>query len=389
MSTSIWFQTLDEAQCRLLEESDPLPRTAEIAVVGAGLIGLAAAYYLSAGGASGLCVLDRRAGLAEASGANAGGLWFAQQSPELGPLIPLAQASSRMYEELATEGGFDFGYRRPGLVELLPGEREWGEAEGVLAAVRRAGFRAARIDQAQLQGLEPALSHGPAGAIFYPEEGQLHPARLGAAWVRRLKHKNVRFCFGAEVRRLRPRIETSLGTLDAGVVLLAAGAWTPLVSRTLGWTPPIRPMRGQLLVTPPLPPLLRHTVIGRRYYYWQLPEGPVGGGGTVEDVGFERGVNPQDLARIREEMDALFPQLSGAPTACAWSGFRPYCEDLKPVIGRCPGEENLYVAAGHFKKGVMLAPVTGKILADLILTGRTDLPIQAFNPARFSAVATP
>lgn len=380
MQSSIWFQTITTEQSRTLAESDPLPQTAEVVIVGAGLIGLATAYYLAAEGVSGICVLDREAAMAEASGANAGGLWFAQQSPELGPLAPLALAGSRLYDGLAAK--FDFDFRRTGLLELLEGEPD----QGVIERVRDAGFRVAPVAAEDLPRLEPALAAGAAGALFYPDEAQVNPVKLGAGWVRWLKNKGVKFCFGIEVERVRPRVETSRGALDAGTVVIASGAWTPLVTKTLGWTPPIKPLRGQLLATVPLEPLLEHTVIARHYYYWQLAEGHLAGGGTVEDVGFERGVDPQDVAAIRAEMDALFPAVRGTQTARAWSGFRPHCADLRPVVGRVPGQEAVFVAAGHFKKGVMLAPVTGKILARMITGAGIDLPLEPLSPARFRKI---
>ena len=120
-----------------------------------------------------------------------------------------------------------------------------------------------------------------------------------------------------------------------------------------------------------------------RYYYWQLSSGHIAGGGSIDDVGFEQGVEPATTKLIRDEMEQLVPAVVGQPTACAWSGFRPYCEDMKPVIGPVPGQEGMFVAAGHFKKGVMLAPVTGKILADLITQSKTDLPIGPLSPDRF------
>lgn len=382
MPSSIWFETISGVERCALETSDPLPRTAEVAIVGAGMIGLATAYYLSAAGVSGICVIDKTTALAEASGANAGGLWFAQQSPELGPLAPLAKTSSALYDELAAR--FLFDYRRTGLIELIYDSDDQRDAERRISFVSLAGFRAQLASARDLRALEPALAEGPAGAIFYAEEGQVHPAKMGAVLAADLRRRGVRLCLRNEVRRLRPRVETNAGALDARVVVIACGAWTPLVTQTLGYAPPIKPMRGQLLATPPQPPLLRHTIVARNFYYWQLTEGHVAGGGTVEDAGFERGTDPRDLAAIRDEMNALFPAVATQPTAIAWSGFRPYCEDLRPVIGRVPGEDNVYVAAGHFKKGIMLAPVTGKILADLITAGRTNLPIEPLDPARFA-----
>ena len=384
MPSSVWFETLSSDERELLAASDPLPKTAEIAIVGAGMIALATAYYLAQRGVAGICVIDRASALAEASGANAGGLWFGQQSPELGPLALLAQASSRLYEELAATPGFDFGLRRTGLLELVYTEAQLAEAGRLAATVQQAGFRAERIASDELHRLEPALGPGPVGAVYCPDEGQLHPGRLGVSFVRALKKHGVRFCFGTDVSELgKGRVGTATGAVEAGAVVIASGAWTPLVTRVLGWTPPIQPRRGQLLSTLPQPPLLHHTVLGQRYYYWQLAEGHLAGGGTLEDVGFTRGVDERDLACIRAEMSAVIPAAAALPTALAWSGFRPYCADLKPVIGRVPGQERMYVAAGHFKKGIMLAPVTGKILADLIVAGGTDLPIAPLDPGRF------
>lgn len=362
MPDSIWFQTLSPDDHALLETSDAVPPTADVLILGAGNIGLATAWYLTEAGVSGICVLDSWAPLSGASGANAGGLWFAQQSTEMGPLGPLAKASSRLYDELPSALGADFDLRRCGLLEL-------GSNADPIAAVRAAGFRAERVLPNEL---EPGLAPWPT-AVYYPDEGQLNPVKLGAGFIRRLRERGVRIC--TTKANSRPQ---------AGVTVIASGAWTPLVTQALGWTPPIKPLRGQLLATSPLPAgTIRHTILGPRFYYWQLVQGHVAGGGTVEDVGFAAGTNPDDLAAILAERDSLFPSLVGVPIACAWSGFRPFCEDLKPVIGRVPGRERVYVAAGHFKKGIMLAPVTGKILADLITTGHSDLPIGPLDPARF------
>ena len=381
MRDSIWFRTLYDDQLALLDASDPLPSSAEVAIIGAGLIGVCAAYFLNQAGVNDICVIDRGGALGEASGANAGGLWFAQQSPELGPIVALARASSVLYDELASQ--FDFDFRRCGMVELLYDEKQIVEAEAKLATVRDAGFRAEKVTGKHARSLEPGLGFTPDSALYYPDEARLHPARLGAELIRHLKGKGVRFCLGTEVRELTPKVQTARGSLQAQTTVIASGAWTPQVTGALGWEPPIKPIRGTLLAIEPLPETLHHTVMAARYYYWQLSSGHIAGGGSIDDVGFEQGVEPATTKLIREEMEQLVPAVVGQPTACAWSGFRPYCKDMKPVIGPVPGQEGMFVAAGHFKKGVMLAPVTGKILADLITQGQTDLPIGPLSPARF------
>lgn len=386
MHESIWFQTIDQAAREALGTSDPLPQSADVVIVGAGLIGLATAYYLTEAGLKDICVIDRGAALGEASGANAGGLWFAQQSLELGPGSSLSKASSSLYDQLADR--FPFDLDRCGLLQLLFDDRA-AEVDAQLGAVRNAGFRVEKVGGQEARSLEPGLGITPAGALYYPEEGHLHPAKLGAAWVRHLRSRGARLCLNCEVGQLRPKVETTRGSIEAGVLVIASGAWTPLVTRTLGWSPPIRPIRGTLLALGAMPKTLHHTLSGEEFYYWQLAAGPLAGGGSVDDVGFQQGVDEATITGIRAEMNRLIPAAAAEATACAWSGFRPYCEDLKPVIGRVPGHEGVFVAAGHFKKGVMMAPVTGKILADLITEGATGLHIEPLDPKRFRSESGP
>jgi glycine/D-amino acid oxidase-like deaminating enzyme len=379
MHESIWFQTIDTADLEALRASDALPDSAGVVVVGSGLIGLSTAYYLTEAGHKNVCVIDRGLAMGEASGANAGGLWFAQQSPELGSVSSLAKTSSRLYDELGSR--FSFDLERCGLLDLA--FEESAEADSPLSAVRDAGFRVERLSGKETRSLEPGLGITPAGAFYYPDEGHVHPAKLGAAWVRHLRSAGVRICLNCEVARLQPKVETNQGSIEAETLVIASGAWTPLVTSALGWRPPIKPLRGTLLALESMPKTLHHTLNGQTYYFSQLPSGPLIGGGSVDDVGFEQGVEATTVDSIRQEMNRLVPAAATRPTAYAWSGFRPYIEDLKPVIGRVPGQKKVFVAAGHFKKGVMMAPVTGKIIADLITQGKTELNIAALDPGRF------
>ncbi len=382
MQQSIWFQTLDLDQQRVLNDSQPLPDSADVVIVGAGMIGLATAYYLARAGRKNICILDRGTALGEASGANAGGLWFGQQSAELGSLSPLAAASSRLYDALAQE--FSFDLERPGMLELLEGDDAASESERRAGLARAAGFRAESMSGKSARTLEPGLGVTPAAAIYYADEGHLHPAKLAAALLKHLKSQGVRVCLGVAVEQLQPKVVTNRGSIQSDSVVVATGAWTPLVTKALGWQPPIRPIRGTLLALGPLPKTLHHTLTTSTFYYWQLASGFVAGGGSLDDVGFEAGVNPDTTRQIRQAMNERIPAVTALPTKCAWSGFRPHCADLRPVIGQVPGHERVYVAAGHFRKGIMMSPVTGKILADLMTEGKTDLPIDEANPARFS-----
>lgn len=375
MQDSIWFRTLSDADREVFQASDDQPASSDVVIVGAGLIGLSAAYYLTQAGVNNICVVDRKGPLAEASGANAGGLWFGQQSAELGPIAGLARLSQQLYADL--ENRFSFDYRRSGILDLLHREDDLRGASGRVAATEKAGFGASILSPDDVAKCEPNLRFDGAGAIHFTGEGQIHPAKLAAGLVRHLRLSGVKICREVDV--------DDVNSLAADQIVIAAGAWTPLVTKALGWTPPIRPIRGTLLALPELPAeSIRHTVMAGRYYFWQLAGGAVVCGGSEDDLGFERGVDNETVGAIRSDLNDFFPTLARHETVCAWSGFRPFCEDLRPVIGPVPGNDRIFVAAGHFRKGVMLAPATGKILADLIAGGSTEMDISLLSPARFT-----
>ena len=381
MQDSIWFRTLPRELRDTLQQSEELPEEAEVVIVGAGMAGLMTAYYLTEAGVGDIWVIDRSTALGEASGSNAGGLWYAQQSPEMGPLAALVAKTAELYDELGER--FDFDLRKPGMLQLFFTAKEAARRSAIVKEVRQAGYRAESVSPKQIGELEPTLGKDTKGAVYYPDEGRLHPARLAGNLARYLREKEVRFALGVKVESIAPEIETAQGSLAAGTTVLTTGAWTPLLTAALGWKPPIKPMRGTLLAIEPMRQTLRHTVMTPNYYYWQLSEGHIAGGGSVEDVGFRRGAEEETVSAIRSELNELIPSVARRSEACRWSGFRPYCEDSKPVIGAVPGQDNMFVGAGHFKKGIMMAPVTGKILADLVTEGKTKLGIKSLNPGRF------
>ena len=290
MQDSIWFQTVPAEGRALLGHSDPLPESADVVIVGAGMIGLLTAYYLTEAGVTNICIVDRSTALAEASGANSGGLWFAQRALEFEAVPGIARASSRLYDQLALQ--FEFGFERCGLLQLLYDQQQIEDAVQRAKVTRKAGFRVEKVSGDQAQAIEPALGFKPPAALFYPEDGHLHPVKLGLALIRHLKSHNVRLCLHTEVSSPGPRVETSRGAITAGNVVITSGSWTPLITRVLGWEPPIKPMRGTLLAVGPLESTPQRDIVAANFLYWRLAGEYVGGGGTVDDVGFRRGVDP-------------------------------------------------------------------------------------------------
>ena len=384
MRDSIWNRTLPAKSRVALLSSDPLPPTADVAIIGAGLVGLCAALSLSRRGVRRLVVIDRTSVCGESTGSSAGGLWpahecFSFASPEI--VRRAATQHAGLHEQ------FPCDYASSGLLELVADE------DAALAAeradrTRAAGFEADLLAGAELAEREPRLRHhGP--ALHFPGDGSIHPLKLAsgiAAWLRR---RGACMCLGEEVRDVSsdgPVITTGTGRISVGKVVFAAGAWTPLLTRMLGWSPPIRPLRGTLLATDGQPAgTLRSIVVGRHFYYWQLAMGPLAGGGSEEDVGFCEDLDDAVVGAIRREWSELFPSLREVAFTSGWTGLRPHCADMHPAIGPVPGQPDMFVSAGHFRKGILLAPLSGDLLADQMLEGASPEWARAFRPDRFPA----
>lgn len=355
-------------------------------VVGAGLVGLCAALSLRRRGVGDVVVVDRSSVCGESTGASAGGLWPGHEcltlaSPEI------ARKARDLHADLREEFACDYVQR--GVLRLIA-EDEASPGLDRVERTRKAGFAAELLTGGELAACEPRLRH-PGTAIRFPEDGSIHPLKLAAGIAEWLRSNGVKICLDEEVLGISPApiaVTTSLGRTTADSIVVAAGAWTPLLTKMLGWSPPIRPIRGTLLATENQSArTLRSIVIGQRYYYWQLASGPLAGGGSEEDVGFREGSDDAVAADIRREWRSLFPSLRGLRFTSCWSGFRPFCEDMQPVVGRVPGCDGVYVSAGHFRKGILLAPLSGELLADQLLGNRQWRIAKAFRPDRFPLAA--
>lgn len=332
-----------------------------------------------------IVVIDRGAICGEATGASAGGLWPAHECLTLAS----AEIARRAWDtQLGLLEQFPCDFVPSGLLSLVD-EAGTDRPAGRVAETRAAGFEARLLQPAELRDVEPALGH-PGPAIHYPSDGSIHPLKLAAGIVSWLRRKGVAICTGQRVTAVDAAGSLTLGAagqVQAGAAVISAGAWTPLLTAVLDWEPPIRPIRGVLLASETQANrTLRTVVVAKPYYYWQLGCGPVAGGGSEEDVGFQSGVSERVAQDIRRDWARLFPSLAGTAFPCSWFGFRPYCSDMQPVIGRVPGTRSVYASAGHFRKGILLSPLSGELLADEIVDGRPPALAEAFRPDRFARI---
>jgi glycine oxidase len=366
---------------------------ADVLVVGGGVIGCALAAELAARGRD-VIVLERAEPGAEASGAAAGMLAPQSEARSRDAFFDLALESRGLYASwargLEQETGVDVGYRRTGLLHC-----DFGDASGQGLATQIAWQRAAGLDVAALRSQEiPAeiagrLSSEVSGAAYFPEECVVDPRRLTrAAWLL-AERRGVRVRTGVEVLGFRVEagacraVETRDGAILANAVVDAAGAWAKFES-SLPLSVPVEPVRGQIvelrLRERPLPTILSCDDV----YVVPRADGTVLLGSTVEHVGFRKEVTAGAVERLIAAATRLMPEIAGARFVTAWSGLRPATPDGLPILGPCrvPG---LFFAAGHFRNGILLAPVTALAVADAVTgSGRRDL--SAFSIERFTEV---
>ncbi|MFN3476527.1 MAG: NAD(P)/FAD-dependent oxidoreductase, partial [Candidatus Methylomirabilales bacterium] len=176
---------------------------------------------------------------------------------------------------------------------------------------------------------------------------------------------------------------TPEGVVLGETVVLCAGPWSGELGALLGRPIPVGPAKGQLIASelPSLP--LHHVVYTKEGYLVPRLRGELIAGSTVEFVGFDKRVTFAGLKKLVELTLDLLPGLKEQPFARAWAGLRPYAPDALPIIGPIPGLEGVFVATGHFRNGILLGPITGRLIRELILGEALSLPLEAFSPTRF------
>jgi glycine oxidase len=334
-------------------------------------------------------VLERAVPGAEASSAAAGILAPQQEADAPGPLLDLGLASRALFPALAAElhaaTGVDIGYRASGLLVLA--DASGAPALAARAAWQRAaGLRAELLDPAGARRLEPAVGEH-AAALHLPDEAQVDPpllvralqlaaARAGAefasAYVRRVTHDGSRVT----------GVELEGDHLAASHVVVAAGSWSGLVEGAALPARAVRPMRGQIVELETRPPPLDRVLFAAGGYLVPRADGRLLVGSTMELVGFRKEVTARGLESLLALARRALPALADAPVRRFWANFRPYTEDHLPILGPTP-IQGLHLATGHFRNGILLAPVTAEAIAALVATGSTDIDLAPFSVSRF------
>ncbi|WP_067634988.1 NAD(P)/FAD-dependent oxidoreductase [Actinomadura latina] len=377
---------------------------ARVVVLGAGIIGAACARELALAGCD-VTVVDRDGPAAATTAHGEGNVLVSDKGP--GPELELAKLSRRLW---------------PQILQILPDADadavEWEPKGGIVVATtgegartlrefaasqRAAGIDAADLDAAALADWEPHLTRDCTTAVHYPGDAQVQPAGAATALLADAVRAGTALRTGHEITGAVVRsgritgVRTRAGTIEGDAFVNATGPWSGEVAARLGVRLDVRPRRGEVLVTAPMPPTVFHKVYDADYV------GAVGSGagdlqasavvestraGTVligssrRRVAFDDRLRPEVLSVIAGKALRLFPSLAGVPVMRAYGGFRPYVADHLPVIGADPRLSGLWHATGHEGAGIGLSVGTAALLRDLLLDREPDIDAEPFRVDR-------
>jgi glycine oxidase len=359
-------------------------------VIGAGVIGAAISYEMAARGASVTLLDSRGAGLGSTQAA--AGMLVPYLEGFGRPLLPLATKSLEMYdafvERVSRDAGLGIGYHRTGSLQVITGDRPLDELRHIVSDARAAGLECELLDAHDARLAEPQLSPDVSAALFMKSHGFVATASLSSALTAGAIKHGARVRVPARASRIEHRggcMSVDLegdAPLTARHVVVAAGSWSGQIDLDGVRPLPVRPIRGQLLQLASDARPLHHLVWGERCYLVPASAGAVLVGATVEDVGFDERTT---VAGVRDLLDGacdLIPQLWQATFVGARVGLRPATPDGMPIIGRSAKMAGLVYATGHYRNGVLLAPLTARAVADLILDNREDPLLAAAAPQR-------
>lgn len=364
-------------------QNQPLPDTSECeyAIVGGGVIGLSVAYALAKAGKKAV-VLERGEVGMEATWASGGMLRPITEFGGNKQFLKLCLDSLSLYKEfvddLEQETGVDIEYNDRGNILVAMREEELKRLDEKYSIARSLGIKAKLLNCEQAQQAEPGLS-ACAGALLMPCDHMLNNRTLAEALTLGLQKRGIPVFEQCRVTSLLEEGEVVKGVavgqkiVRAKAVICTCGSWADELIPGLG----VVPIRGQMIRYALDGLEVHHVISNHPFYLIPRKDGTLVVGSTVEPVGFKKEVTPEGIAHLKGGAEVLLPALQGKKIVEQWAGFRPKSSDEFPFIGAV--REGLYVATGHFRNGILLAPITAKLMLDY-LEGKDEL--RAFSPRR-------
>ena len=366
---------------------------ADVIVIGGGIIGCAIAYELAKRGVKPLVIESAAKVGTEASWAGAGIL--TSHASTDAPYPTLCRASLALYpalaEELRAETHIDIEFIRSGTLSVFFDLTEGAGLIGLADRRVERGFSTEVLTAEQALEMEPALSKSIAGAVMFPEDAHVRNPKMVTALATAAAKLGTEFRVGNPVtdfvRAGATDREQVVGavvngeTLYADTFVIAAGCWSGALTEKLGDPIRVEPAKGQIVLVEAVPPLFQRTIDGLGIYIVPRTDGKILLGATVEFVGYDKTATVDGAKQMIDAGIAIAPQLAESTFVQTWVGLRPYVKK-GPLLGYLPGHDNVVLAAGHFKNGILLAPITGQLIGELITTGQPSLSLAPFQPNR-------
>jgi glycine oxidase len=371
------------------------PTRADVVIAGGGVIGLAIARSLTQRRIRNVVVIERGTLGAEASSAAAGMLAPQAEADTADEFFSLCCRSRDMYahfaETLYDESGIDIELDTTGTLYLAFTDHDREEIENRYDWQTRAGLLVDKISLTHLRQLEPCISEHVIAALKFSLDIQVENRRLVSALATSNARAGVKLITGTSVRSVHIEreqvkgIETSRGFVGTEMVVLAGGAWTSFISSSDQAFPniPIEPVRGQMLSFECNPRIAWHVIYSPRGYIVPRRDGRLLAGSTTEHAGFDKSVTAGAVHSVLIHALEISPTISTLPLVASWAGLRPRSPDDLPVLGPCAAIRGLVYATGHYRNGILLAPLTGDLIAGAIADNVISPLLGAFGPDRF------
>lgn len=385
----------------------------EILIIGGGIAGASAAFHLARHGRR-VTLLERGEIASGASGVNAGHIdsigWGHQ--PDL--QAHLTAGSVDLFTQLQLDLGEDIEFRQSGGVQAIHTPEQYNFTRDRVQALCARGHSVELLTVREARSLEPELAPSLLGAMYAPLRSQADPRKATQAFAMAATRAGATVLTDHAVTALAPRpaggyvAQTPRGTVVSEILVLAAGAWCHALGAMLGLDIPIVPVRGQMWATAPIPPSVFHGIssaesalawhrdpggdppfltlragarVTRHLYGRQRRNGEIIFGGDREVVGFDTTPDERGIDVNRGHAAQVLPFLSQLPVGRTWAGFMPFPRDGKPLIGRVPGREHLWIVSGLASSGFGRGPMAGKLLADYVHTGQMPPVLAEADPA--------
>ena len=389
----------------------------EVIVIGGGIAGTSTAYHLAEHGRS-VILVERGEIASEASGVNAGGIgalgWG--HLPNLESYLTMG--SLKIFRSLQLELGYDIEFRASGALQAIQTAKQYEYSRDNVLSLKSRGYTAELLTVNEARSIEPELNPELLGAVHFPLRAQADPPKATRAFASAAAERGAQVLTGQEVTEIARlgdgtyRVACSGEAYTAGKLVLAAGAWCGPLGKMLGLRIPVVPVRGQMWATEPLPPRVFHSISaaesplhwknhpgndsetppelthtrgrrGTRHLYGrQTRDGEIIFGGDREMAGYDTTVDESGIEVNFGHTMEILPLLSGLSISRTWAGLMPFSLDGRPIIGKIPQIDDLYIVSGLASSGFGRGPMAGKLIADYVHTGHRPPVLAESDPAR-------